>query len=353
VHFLGDSGSGKTSLGISPLLAQLMQFGDASVIVIDLKADDQTLFEVMREGARINSHQPENTQLDSADWSYPFRYFTPIDGRSSHGFNPFSQRAFKNLSALQKTDLLTTALGLQYGTDYGRKYFGDSNFSLLQAALKRSHRVPSFAGLQHLLKDKAALKISKKTIDDGSNVVTSVERLATIEPLNRFSDGGDPSNHPASLIDLADLFEKPQAAFFALPAGTGSLMSAEMARLVLFGLMNAAQRAPKPRRQVYVIMDEFQRAVSGNIEVLLQMARSHDISLILANQCLDDLRSAGADIASTVINNTRVRQIFGVSTPDDLRDLTFVSGERLIFRNPKAFRKLRECSEWSDPSSPL
>ena len=335
VHFLGDSGSGKTSLGISPLLAQLMQFGDASVIVIDLKADDQTLFEVMREGARINSGQPSDTQLDSADWSYPFRYFTPVEGRSSHGFNPFSQRAFRGQSALQKTDLLTAALGLQYGTDYGRKYFGDSNFSLLQAALQRSHRVPSFAGLKHLLKDKAALGLPKKTIDDGSNVVTSVERLAAIEPLNRSPDSGVPSNHPAGLIDLADFFEKPQAAFFALPAGTGSLMSAEMARLVLFGLMNAAQRAPKPRRQVYVIMDEFQRAVSGNIEVLLQMARSHDVSLILANQCLDDLRSPGADIASTVINNTRVRQIFGVSTPDDLRDLTFVSGERLIFPESK------------------
>lgn len=334
VHFLGDSGSGKTSLGISPLLAQLMQFGDASVIVIDLKADDQTLFEVMREGARINSHQAENISPDSADWSYPFRYFTPVDGRSSHGFNPFSQRAFKNLSALQKTDLLTTALGLQYGTDYGRKYFGDSNFSLLQAALKRSHRVPSFAGLQHLLKDKAALKISKKTIDDGSNVVTSVERLATIEPLNRFSDGGDPANHPASLIDLADLFEKPQAAFFALPAGTGSLMALNGTTGFIWS-DECRTTAPKPRRQVYVIMDEFQRAVSGNIEVLLQMARSHDISLILANQCLDDLRSAGADIASTVINNTRVRQIFGVSTPDDLRDLTFVSGERLIFPESK------------------
>lgn len=330
VHFLGDSGSGKTSLGISPLIAQLMQFGDASVIVIDLKADDQTLFEVMREGARRNSQQPEGTQVDSADWSFPFRYFTPVEGRSSHGFNPFSQRAFRNLTALQKTDLLTTALGLQYGTDYGRKYFGDSNFSLLQAALQRSHQVPSFAGLKHLLQDKAALKISKKTIDDGSNVITSVERLATIEPLNRFTDGGDSGNHPAGLIDLADLFEKPQAVFFALPAGTGSLMSAEMARLVLFGLMNAAQRASKPRRQVYVIMDEFQRAVSGNIEVLLQMARSHDVSLILANQCLDDLRSPGADIASTVINNTRIRQFFGVSTPEDLRDLTYMSGERLL-----------------------
>jgi type IV secretory pathway TraG/TraD family ATPase VirD4 len=146
---------------------------------------------------------------------------------------------------------------------------------------------------------------------------------------------------------------KPQAAFFALPAGTGSLMSAEMARLVLFGLMNAAQRAPKPRRQVYVIMDEFQRAVSGNIEVLLQMARSHDVSLILANQCLDDLRSPGADIASTVINNTRIRQIFGVSTPDDLRDLTYVSGERLIFPESKGISETPECSEWFDPSSPL
>ncbi|MEZ6033139.1 MAG: hypothetical protein R3C17_08615 [Planctomycetaceae bacterium] len=340
VHFLGDSGSGKTSLGISPLLAQLMQFGDASVIVIDLKADDQTLFEVMREGARINSGLPENTPVDSAEWSYPFRYFTPIEGRASHGFNPFSQRAFRKQSALQKTDLLTAALGLQYGTDYGRKYFGDSNFSLLQAALQRSHQVPSFAGLKHLLKDKAALGLPKKTIDDGANVVTSVERLAAIEPLNRSPDGNDPSNHTAGLIDLADLFEKPQAAFFALPAGTGSLMSAEMARLVLFSLMNAAQRAPKPRRQVYVIMDEFQRAVSGNIEVLLQMARSHDVSLILANQCLDDLRSPGADIASTVTNNTRIRQIFGVSTPDDLRDLTYVSGERLIFPESKSISEV-------------
>ena len=340
VHFLGDSGSGKTSLGISPLLAQLMQFGDASVIVIDLKADDQTLFEVMREGARINSQLPENTPVDSAEWSYPFRYFTPVEGRSSHGFNPFSQRAFGKQSALQRTDLLTAALGLQYGTDYGRKYFGDSNFSLLQAALQRSHRVPSFAGLKHLLKDKAALGLPKKTIDDGSNVLTSVDRLSAIEPLNRSPDGGDPSNHAAGLIDLADLFEAPQAAFFALPAGTGSLMSAEMARLVLFSLMNAAQRAPKPRRQVYVIMDEFQRAVSGNIEVLLQMARSHDVSLILANQCLDDLRSPGADIASTVTNNTRIRQIFGVSTPDDLRDLTYVSGERLIFPESKGISEV-------------
>ena len=340
VHFLGDSGSGKTSLGISPLLAQLMQFGDASVIVIDLKADDQTLFEVMREGARINSRLPENTPVDSAEWSYPFRYFTPVEGRASHGFNPFSQRAFRKQSALQKTDLLTAALGLQYGTDYGRKYFGDSNFSLLQAALQRSHRVPSFAGLKHLLKDKAALGLPKKTIDDGSNVITSVDRLSAIEPLNRSPDGGDPSNHAAGLIDLADLFETPQAAFFAFPAGTGSLMSAEMARLVLFSLMNAAQRAPKPRRQVYVIMDEFKRAVSGNIEVLLQMARSHDVSLILANQCLDDLRSPGADIASTVINNTRIRQIFGVSTPNDLRDLTFVSGERLIFPESKGISEV-------------
>ena len=162
VHFLGDSGSGKTSLGISPLLAQLMQFGDASVIVIDLKADDQTLFEVMREAARINSGLPDNAPVDSAEWSYPFRYFTPVEGRASHGFNPFSQRAFRKQSALQKTDLLTAALGLQYGTDYGRKYFGDSNFSLLQAALQRSHRVPSFAGLKHLLKDKAALGLPKE-----------------------------------------------------------------------------------------------------------------------------------------------------------------------------------------------
>ncbi len=69
-------------------------------------------------------------------------------------------------------------------------------------------------------------------------------------------------------------------------------MSAEVARLVLFELMNAAQQAPKPFRQVFVITDEFQRAVSGNIEALLPMARRHDISLILA--ITNELRQLGS-----------------------------------------------------------
>ena len=42
-HFLGDSGAGKTSLGLAPLLEQLGSSGDCSIIVVDLKADSMEL----------------------------------------------------------------------------------------------------------------------------------------------------------------------------------------------------------------------------------------------------------------------------------------------------------------------
>jgi hypothetical protein len=42
-HGLGDSGSGKTSLFLCPLIEQLVMSGECSVIVIDLKADSLEL----------------------------------------------------------------------------------------------------------------------------------------------------------------------------------------------------------------------------------------------------------------------------------------------------------------------
>ena len=42
-HGLGDSGSGKTAMFLSPLIEQLVRGGECSVIVLDLKADSLEL----------------------------------------------------------------------------------------------------------------------------------------------------------------------------------------------------------------------------------------------------------------------------------------------------------------------
>jgi len=334
VHFLGDTGSGKTALGISPLVSQLIAAGDCSVLIIDLKGDDQTLFDLLQIGARQVSGESTESTTDSADWSFPFRYFSSVPGVASHGFNPFLQRGFTSLTDLEQTDLISVAMGLQYGTDYGRKFFGDANFHLLLAAIKSGAHPESFAELAEVLKDARNLGVDRETLKAASNIVTSVGRLGQVTPLNFTPHDGQ---HPGSHIDLMDLFQKPQALFCSLPAATGSVVNSEIARLILFSLINAAQKAEKPRRQVYVVIDEFQRMVSNNVEALLQMARSHDISLILANQCLGDLKLADADLTEAVTNNTRIRQIFSISSPEDLRDLSLISGERFSVTRGWAF----------------
>ncbi|HRA88177.1 MAG TPA: hypothetical protein PK992_08910, partial [Planctomycetaceae bacterium] len=50
-HFLGDSGSGKTSLGLMPICEQMIQFGDCSFVVIDLKGDSLELLAAMKRAA--------------------------------------------------------------------------------------------------------------------------------------------------------------------------------------------------------------------------------------------------------------------------------------------------------------
>lgn len=330
VHFLGDTGSGKTSMGIAPLLTQLVEGGDCSVIVIDLKADDQSLFELMRYGAAKNSQIDPLTATDSKSWNYPFSYFTSKHNLPSHAFNPFLQTGFAELSPLQKTDLLTTSLGLQYGTDYGRKYFGDANFAALQKTLELFPEVQSFSELVPALKESVHRLLERETRQAASNLVMSIDRLAATPVVNATS--AIPGFDPASLIDLGHLFIRPQAVYFSLPSATGSVVNADLGRLVLFSLINAAQNSAKPRKQVFLVIDEFQRLVSNHISVLLQMARGLDIGVILSNQSMSDLNQVDAKILSSVTTNTRLRQVFGISDPLEISQLIDVSGERTVFQ---------------------
>src|SRR5690606_13006529 len=61
-HSLGDSGPGKTSRGIAPLLNQLIRPPDSSIIVIDLEGDDTAPF--------------RGTQVDAEQADKRFRWFT-------------------------------------------------------------------------------------------------------------------------------------------------------------------------------------------------------------------------------------------------------------------------------------
>jgi uncharacterized membrane protein len=325
VHVLGDTGSGKTSMGLLPLVTQLMRFGDCSVVVIDLKADDQVFFECLRKEADKLTALLQKKDPDHP--GYALRWFTTVLGRSSFAFNPLTQSVMPKLALDQRTDILTAALGLQYGNDYGRKFFGDSNYDVLNFVMQRNPKVESFVELEEALNSIELSSLPKEIRNAGVHVTSAVRRLSRFKVLNTCPTLKTPRAVLDNAIDLSDLFSRPQALYVALPPAAGVSTTAEIARIFLYSLLAAAQTHSRPRKQVYLVVDEFQRIISKNVELFLQQARSMNIGCIFSNQSLADLNSIDADLIPAVRANTRFRQVFGAGNQTDLEDLVSSGGE--------------------------
>src|SRR5262249_9148477 len=108
----------------------------------------------------------------------------------------------------------------------------------------------------------------------------------------------------------------------------------EVARLALFAFLDAAvqrQKEGKPPRRAYIIIDEFQVVATVNIQQVVQQARSRGISLVLANQSLQDLRVQGTNLLSTVQTNTRFKQFFSVNDAESVREMVAMSGKKVVY----------------------
>jgi len=319
-HFLGDSGSGKTARGLSPFIEQVIGSGKASVMVLDLKGDSPELLQTMRQGA--------NTAKALEGVDVPIRYFTQRDDLATFGFNPFKLPCWSRLNDLQKTDILCGALGLNYGSDYGAGYFSSANASVLYATVTSFPAINSF----EQLRDKLAYVIASpkrhglddKSKDAGNHVKMSVTRLASIAALN-ITDECCPNQTVANqCIDPTRLFEHPEAHYFSLSATLGPGSSPEIGRLASYMLLTAATLTERTI-PVYLVVDEFQRMASRNLDYLLQLARSMGVAVILANQSMEDLRRY--DLTSTLETNCRYRQWFAISGWEDQERLSKASGE--------------------------
>ncbi|QEG01538.1 AAA-like domain protein [Stieleria maiorica] len=316
-HILGDSGSGKTSLGISLILNQLIRQQDCSIVVIDLKGDDSALF--------------SGTRMDAESAGKPFRWFTNELGKSSYAFNPFTQEYFDGLSLYQKTDVITAALGLQYGTDYGRGFYADANADYLYRTLQAHRHIRSFKQLAEILPTGIDVPYAAEVRKNASHLVSISQRLASTEALNVIDNDEYPKSVIDHQIDFADVFRRPQVIYLQLPSSLGTASSAEIARIALYSMIGSARQTPDAKRvQTFVFIDEFQRLVANNLELLMQTARSMKMGLILANQSIYDLKKPGIDLMPTVRTNTRYKQVFAASNIEDLRELVEVSGEALV-----------------------
>ena len=122
-HGLGDSGAGKTSLFLCPLIEQLVMEGDCSVIVLDLKADTLELLGTLQAAAEAVRRE-RGVRM-------PLKVFSNQADKTTFAFNPMTQSFWSKFDLLTRTDILCGANGLTYGTDYGQGYYSSANAAVV------------------------------------------------------------------------------------------------------------------------------------------------------------------------------------------------------------------------------
>ncbi|NQV27696.1 MAG: hypothetical protein HQ518_25380 [Rhodopirellula sp.] len=320
VHIAGDTGVGKTARGIIPLAEQLLSDCNSSLVMIDMKGDSHELLASLKKSADSISLQTGQP--------VPVRYFTTLRDDATFAFNPFLFECWPRLTVDQQADIICAALGLLYGTGYGEGHYSTANTAFVYAVLKHFPEVRSFADLadrmQFALKRPKSVGLDDAIQSDGSHVRRIVDQLANVSPLN-VSAGNTPSDDViAEIMDPAGLFQQPEIHYFHLSSTLGPGVAPHIARLAVYMLLTTAKLSSRDK-QVYLIIDEFQRIATSNLDYLLQLSRSMGVGVTLANQSIADLRKSGLDIV--IDSNCRYRRWFGVAAWDEQDRLMNGSGE--------------------------
>lgn len=344
-HVLGGTGTGKTSMAMTPLAAQLIGH-DCSVVVLDLKGDD-ALFHTVRL-------QAENATLpDGTPSPLPFKWFRSESRHSTYAFNPFLQSHMKQFTPLERMHIFTKAFGLEYGEGYGKSHFSRQHRELLLALFKLRPEVESFRELAAELGTKDLIaklqrETNRKDLDHAGDLFSMIRELAEIDAINITARSGLPAVL-AEAIDMVDVVKHPSVIYFRLPAAISNASDREIGKFALHALLTAAQRY-RTGRPVYLFIDEFQQIVSEDLEVIFEQARSFRIATILANHHQAQLAKAGPHVLKSVEETTAIAQVFSANDVEFRRTLQELSGESIYYF--ASYDRQGEASEFHEQIGP-
>ncbi len=320
-HILGDTGSGKTALGVAPLLVQLIRRADRPVIVLDLKGDNALFQAASQEAKRAG---------------LTFKHFTNELGRSTYTFNPFLQSVGEMLSLNQVCENMLEALNLNHGEGYGRSYFSRVARQWLSRVLRQHPNVKSFTELHELVVKRGSFS-DPKDLQDAFELISVIEVLAAMDQLN-ITPQHRSSSSPVleNAIHMPTVLRENQVVYFWLPSAIEAASVREIAKLALYALLSASYqhiREHGTAKASHLVIDEFQRIASSNFKIILEQARSFGIAALLSNQTASDLATPDVDLRPTVQTNTRFKQCFSATDLNQQETLMTASGEALDFRS--------------------
>jgi hypothetical protein len=276
--------------------------------VLDAKATSPELLYTMRRSSRVA--EKRHGRKSSVT------HFTLEEGRETAAFNVFKQDWWASLTSTQKAGVICSALGLIYGTGYGRGYYTDANYTFVHFVIRRHRNITSWIELRDKMHEaiRSAKQLSDKTKAAGDHVLYCVERLADLPALN----------HQGETIDFANAFARPCHYYFDLCGIRNTLVSREVGKLISASLVNTGAATKTRHVPVVFVIDEFQELVSEGLADLLVQCRSLGIAVILSNQVSSQLITPDCDLRATVQGNTSMQMWMAVTDEigrEELRNL--------------------------------
>lgn len=314
VHILGPTGSGKTGLGLSTLVAQLIRRGDGPVIVIDGKGDHSFL---------------HSSRIWAEHAGRKFKWFTTAHGRSTYAFNPLDQSHLGSLTLQEIVGLFLSSFNLNHGDDYGRAWFAAAAKAAYTLSIKETgvNRPVSFRQFQRTVE---RIMSEHKEFKAAQHLLFVMQSLAEFEQINLSSRA---NSHPACkyAIHMPDVIANNEVVYFSFESLTDPISTGEISRLAMYSLISAAtaykEQHGRPAN-VYFVIDEAQNVIAKNISAVLEQARSNGLACVLSHQTRGQLNPpGGVDLREVVDSCTCVKQFFSARDPNSRQYLKDISGE--------------------------
>lgn len=349
-YLCGQTGSGKTSIGFLQLLIQLARpykkaRRDPATNQVLRDVAGRPVFDDLPKNPELwKQHRPpivifdmkgdpllfNTARLEAQRNGYPFRFFS-IDGeKTSYFFNPL--QSLQPRPPTEFCELLLNALDLEHGPGFGEGYYsGQHRTALLRAITTIQREGVPVRDWGHLLQLIKATKKRKdgleKYVKDATELVTVIYALSFFPQMLT----GERAAADVDVIHMPRVLEDRELVYFWLPTAEYSQGVREVGKLALYALHSAAKALYESGRgrQAYVFMDEAQHLAGRNFEKLLTQARGCGLSMLLSSQYLDAFRFNKFDLRRVIMNCTRVKQYFTLSSKEELEEMMALSGERI------------------------
>ena len=319
MHMRGMSGSGKSSLGIIPLLDQFavpyIDNGESladALFVIDFGGDQNVFWNAYDIALRTNRR---------------FRFLTLDDELQSYCFPPFQAVPRSGKNVIRVSQMLIRSFHMEHGLVYGGNYFSQQNLAALLRVAKKLSKENKDATLEDIARYLEDPK-NRREFKDADQVRMTFDFLLEYAQLKKDDD-------PEKNIDVnraLDPTEPPELIYFFCPTLEEPLTAPLVGGLALCTIIAVAIIRKKhglPLRRTRLFVDEFQEIVGRALAALLAQARKFDISLFLANQSTSQLKNRDLSLADAVFEGCPVRQYYTVCGEDDTRVLQSLSKDKI------------------------